>query len=92
MSRGRVAPVGGRNRPDCSPVACFVRFQINNEYDRLDAVLVHRPGNEIERLTHDNMRRFLFEDVPFLRRMQEERERARARFARFMGGAAYSPD
>lgn len=55
-------------------MGCFVRFQIDNEYDRLDAVLVHRPGNEIERLTHDNMRRFLFEDVPYLRRMQEEHD------------------
>jgi arginine deiminase len=29
---------------------------------------------EIERLTHENMRQFLFEDVPFLRRAQEEHD------------------
>ncbi|MFQ5494659.1 MAG: arginine deiminase family protein, partial [Phycisphaerae bacterium] len=51
-----------------------MRFRIDNEYDKLEAVLVHRPGGEIDRLTHDNMRRFLFEDVPFLRRMKDEHD------------------
>lgn len=47
---------------------------MENEYDRLEAVLVHRPGLEIDRLTHENMRQFLFEDVPYLRRMQAEHD------------------
>lgn len=51
-----------------------VRLQIDNEYDPLEAVLVHRPGAEIERLNHENMKRFLFEDVPYLRRLQEEHD------------------
>jgi arginine deiminase len=51
-----------------------VRFLIENEYDRLEAVLVHRPGMEIDRLTHENMRRYLFEDVPYLKRMQKEHD------------------
>ncbi|MGB0716552.1 MAG: arginine deiminase family protein [Phycisphaerae bacterium] len=51
-----------------------MKFNIENEYDRLEAVLVHRPGREIDRLTHENMQRFLFEDVPYLRRMQEEHD------------------
>jgi arginine deiminase len=51
-----------------------VRLQIDNEYDRLEAVLVHRPGREIERLTHENMKYFLFEDIPYLRRMQDEHD------------------
>lgn len=51
-----------------------MRFCVENEYSRLEAVLVHRPGNEIDRLTHDNMRQFLFDDVPYLRRMQEEHD------------------
>lgn len=51
-----------------------MRFQIDNEYDKLEAVLVHRPGPEIDRLTHENMRQFLFEDVPYLRRMQDEHD------------------
>ena len=51
-----------------------MRFQINNEFDPLKAVLVHRPGTEIERLTHHNMSQFLFEDIPYLRRMQDEHD------------------
>ncbi|MCH9035195.1 MAG: arginine deiminase, partial [Planctomycetes bacterium] len=51
-----------------------MRLHIDNEYDKLEAVLVHRPGNEIDRLTHENKQRFLFEDVPYLRRMQDEHD------------------
>lgn len=51
-----------------------MQFQIDNEYDRLEAVLVHRPGLEIDRLTHDNMKDYLFEDIPYLRRMQDEHD------------------
>lgn len=51
-----------------------MQFCIENEYDKLEAVLVHRPGPEIDRLTHENMRQFLFEDVPYLRRMQDEHD------------------
>ncbi len=56
------------------PTGCGVRLQIDSEYDRLEAVLVHRPGSEILRLTHQNMRAFLFEDIPYLRRMQDEHD------------------
>lgn len=51
-----------------------MHLHIGNEYGRLEAVLVHRPGAEIDRLTHANMRDFLFEDIPYLRRMQEEHD------------------
>jgi len=51
-----------------------MQLSIVNEYDPLEAVLVHRPGEEIDRLTHENMRRFLFEDIPFLDRMREEHD------------------
>ncbi|MCB9852961.1 MAG: arginine deiminase [Phycisphaerales bacterium] len=51
-----------------------MKFNIINEYDPLECVMVHRPGDEIERLTHNNMERFLFEDIPFLKRMQEEHD------------------
>jgi len=51
-----------------------MKLHIGNEYDRLEAVLVHRPGAEVDRLTHANMRAFLFEDIPYLRRMQEEHD------------------
>ena len=51
-----------------------MRIQIDNEYDTLEVVLVHRPGREIERLNRDNMTRFLFEDIPYLRRMRDEHD------------------
>ncbi len=51
-----------------------MRFQVDNEYHALAAVLVHRPGPEIERLTQDNAREYLFEDVPYLRRMRDEHD------------------
>ncbi|NOX57861.1 MAG: arginine deiminase [Planctomycetes bacterium] len=51
-----------------------MQLNIKNEYDRLEAVLVHRPGEEIDRLTHDNMSEYLFEDIPYLRRMQDEHD------------------
>lgn len=52
---------------------------IENEYDRLEAVLVHRPGAEVDRLNYHNMRRFLFEDIPYLKRMQDEHDEFVAR-------------
>ncbi len=51
-----------------------MQLHIGNEYDRLEAVLVHRPGAEIDRLTHENMKQFLFEDIPYLARIQEEHD------------------
>ena len=51
-----------------------MQLYIANEYDKLQTVLVHRPGDEIDRLTHENMKRFLFEDIPFLAGMQEEHD------------------
>ena len=52
----------------------MVQLHVVNEYDRLETVLVHRPGKEIDRLTHHNTEAYLFEDVPYLRRMQEEHD------------------
>lgn len=52
------------------PIECMIK----SEYDELEAVLVHRPGPEIDRLTPLNKERLLFEDIPFLTRMQEEHD------------------
>lgn len=49
-------------------------LHVINEYDKLEAVLVHRPGEEIDRLTHQNTKAYLFEDIPYLRRMQDEHD------------------
>ncbi|MCG8405257.1 MAG: arginine deiminase family protein [Phycisphaerales bacterium] len=51
-----------------------MQLSITNEYDPLKIVLVHRPGEEIDRLNHENMQQFLFEDVPYLKRMQDEHD------------------
>ncbi|MBK6765666.1 MAG: arginine deiminase [bacterium] len=37
-------------------------------------VIVHRPGDELDRLTPGNVQGFLIEDIPYLRRMQEEHD------------------
>ena len=37
-------------------------------------MVVHRPGDELDRLTPGNVQGFLMEDIPFLRRMQEEHD------------------
>lgn len=51
-----------------------MELEIKNEFDPLSAVLMHRPGDEIDRLTHHNMHRFLFEDIPYLKKMQAEHD------------------
>ncbi len=51
-----------------------MRLQIDSEYNPLEAVLMHRPGPEMLRLSYDNMRAFLFEDIPYLRRAQDEHD------------------
>lgn len=50
-------------------------LSITSEYEPLQAVLVHRPGHEIDRLTPENKADLLFEDIPYLDRMQEEHDR-----------------
>ncbi len=49
-----------------------VKIDIRSEYAPLKTVLLHEPGLEIDRLTPDNKYPLLFEDIPYLPRMQEE--------------------
>ena len=49
-------------------------FFIKNEFDPLKKLMVHRPGLEINRLQPANMKKMLFDDIPFLRGMQEEHD------------------
>lgn len=51
-----------------------LEISVRTEYGELEAVLVHQPGEEIDRLTTDNKRQLLFEDIPYLEMMQEEHE------------------
>lgn len=48
--------------------------RVLSEHGVLGSVLVHRPGAEIDLLDPLNKERLLFEDIPFLRRMQVEHD------------------
>lgn len=49
--------------------------RVTSEIGRLRAVLVHRPGPEIARLTPENSATLLFDDILWLERAQEEHDR-----------------
>ena len=51
-----------------------MNLRLNSEYGKLKAVITHRPGREIERLTPSNTSELLFEDVPYLEGMQQEHD------------------
>ncbi|MCC6617185.1 MAG: M20/M25/M40 family metallo-hydrolase [Anaerolineae bacterium] len=51
-----------------------IRPQVASECSQLQTVLVHRPGSEIDLLDLSNKSRLLFEDIPFLRKMQLEHD------------------
>ncbi len=52
----------------------MMNLKLNSEYGKLYAVITHRPGMEIERLTPVNTSELLFEDVPYLEGMQREHD------------------
>lgn len=49
-------------------------LQIYSEIGKLRKVLLHRPGDEIENLTPDLMKRLLFDDIPYLKVAREEHD------------------
>ena len=49
-------------------------YNVNSEVGTLEAVLLHRPGKELERLTPQYLEELLFDDIPWLGRMQEEHD------------------
>ncbi|SIN68315.1 arginine deiminase [Algoriphagus halophilus] len=51
-----------------------MNLRINSEFGTLRAVLMHRPGKEIDRLTPYNKEFLLFEDVPYLEALQKEHD------------------
>ncbi|WP_026968505.1 arginine deiminase family protein [Algoriphagus terrigena] len=51
-----------------------MNLRINSEFGTLKAVLMHRPGKEIDRLTPYNKDFLLFEDVPYLEALQREHD------------------
>jgi len=50
------------------------RLCVTSEIGRLEAVVVHRPGREIENLTPDYLGPLLFDDIPYLPAMQREHD------------------
>jgi len=52
-----------------------ISLNITSEYGPLKTVIVHRPGLEIDMLTPENKNILLFEDIPYLQKMQEEHKR-----------------
>ncbi len=49
-------------------------LSINSEIGKLNAVLLHRPGKELERLTPAYLEEMLFDDIPWLKRIQYEHD------------------
>lgn len=49
-------------------------LHVNSEIGKLTAVLLHRPGKELEKLSPAHLQELLFDDIPWLRKMQEEHD------------------
>ena len=49
-------------------------IRIHSEYEPLKAVMMHRPGPEIDRLAPSNLKELLFEDVPYHEKMVKEHD------------------
>ena len=49
-------------------------MHITSEIGTLKTVLLHRPGEELENLTPDHLADLLFDDIPYLKRAQEEHD------------------
>ena len=51
-----------------------LKIDIQSEIGRLDAVLLHRPGSEVENMTPRNVQRALYSDILNLSIAQQEYE------------------
>ncbi len=49
-------------------------LDITSEIGKLKAVLLHKPGKELERLTPEYLRELLFDDIPWLKKMRVEHD------------------
>lgn len=57
-----------------TPNPNHMNLRLHSEFGTLKAVLMHRPGREIDRLTPYNISEYLFEDMPYLEVMQREHD------------------
>ena len=51
-----------------------MKINVFSEIGKLNTVLLHRPGKELENLTPDLLERLLFDDIPYLKVAQEEHD------------------
>lgn len=51
------------------------KINVYSEIGKLNKVMLHRPGKEIENLTPDFLERLLFDDIPFLKVARQEHDR-----------------
>ena len=49
-------------------------IQIKSEIGKLNKVLLHRPGQELEHLVPGDLERLLFDDIPYLKAAQNEHD------------------
>ena len=49
-------------------------LNITSEIGKLKAVLLHKPGSELEKLTPDYLSQLLFDDIPWLKKMRIEHD------------------
>lgn len=49
-------------------------INVTSEIGKLEKVLLHRPGLELEQLTPEALEALLFDDIPFLRVAQKEHD------------------
>ncbi|WP_307849467.1 arginine deiminase [Qaidamihabitans albus] len=62
------------NEPSPGDVLAAARPRVDTEVDPLRSVLLHRPGNELKRLTPRNNDQLLFDSIPWVDRAQEEHD------------------
>ena len=51
-----------------------MKLNVTSEIKPLKEVLLHRPGKELENITPDNLENLLFDDIPYLKRAQQEHD------------------
>lgn len=49
-------------------------LNVTSEIGKLHAVMLHRPGRELEKLTPDYLSQLLFDDIPWLKKMRIEHD------------------
>ena len=51
-----------------------MKINVYSETNELKRVLLHRPGFELENIEPDLLEELLFEDIPYLKKAQEEHD------------------